>query len=184
MKNALSIISLFLLFCSAFGCRNPAREETPSAVTDAVAQAIAQNYVDARNTVNMALLDKIYDPGVIVHDSSAPEDLVGLDALKAYYSNTHEAIRDLHATIDETMVDGDKILFVWTFSGTQTGVFRTPLGDIPPTGKKVKFSGVAIDRLVEGKVVEEWVYFNVLDFLMQLGFSIVPPQPALAESQQ
>jgi predicted ester cyclase len=179
MKKALSAISSFLLLCFAFGCQSQMREETPAAVAEAMAQAIAQKYVDARNTVNLALLDEIYDPGVVVHDCSAPEDLVGLDALKAYYSNTHEAIPDLHAVIDETMVDGDKIIFVWTFSGTQSGVFRTPLGDIPPTGKKVAFSGVAIDRLVEGKVVEEWVYFNVLDFLLQLGFSVVPPQPAL-----
>jgi steroid delta-isomerase-like uncharacterized protein len=183
MKSSLSIVSSFLLLGFAFGCRNQAREEAPVAVTEAMAQAVARKYVDARNSADLAMLDEIYDPGVIVHDSSSPEDLAGLDALKAYYSNTHEAIPDLRATIDETMADGDKIIFIWTFSGTQTGLFRTPMGDIPPTGKKVKFSGVAIDRLVEGKIVEEWVYFNVLDFLMQLGFSIVPPQPALAEAQ-
>jgi len=179
MKRALWAISSFLLLCCAFGCQSQMREETPAAVSETMAQAIAQKYVDARNTASLALLDEIYDSGVVVHDCSAPEDFVGLDALKAFYSNTHEGFPDLHFTIDETMVDGDKIIFVWTLSGTQSGVFRTPLGDIPPTGNKVKFSGVAINRLVEGKVVEEWVYFNVLEALLQLGFSFVPPQPAL-----
>ncbi len=38
------------------------------------------------------------------------------------------------------------------------------------------FSGVAIDRLVDGKFAEEWVYFNVLDPLLRLSFGVVPPQ--------
>ena len=106
---------------------------------------------------------------------------MGLDALKEYYSHTHKAFPDLHATLDETIVKDDKIIWVWTFTGTNTGMFHTPLGDIPATGKKVQFSGVAIDRLTEGKIVEEWVYFNVLNVLMQLGFTVIPPQPSPPE---
>ncbi|MEE9501928.1 MAG: ester cyclase [Candidatus Aminicenantaceae bacterium] len=68
-------------------------------------------------------------------------------------------------------------MWVWTFSETNTGSFHTPLGDIHATGKKVQFSGVAIDRVDEGKIVEKWVYFNVLYVLQQLGFTITPPQP-------
>jgi steroid delta-isomerase-like uncharacterized protein len=177
MKKLLSGLSMLLLLCFSFGCQKKVAEEASGAVTRAEAIAIGQKYAEARNTVNLALLDEFYSPDVVVHDCSSPVAIQGLDALKAYYSNTHEALPDLKATIDETMVDGDKIILVWTFTGTHSGVFRTPLGEIPPTGKEVKFSGVAIDRLVEGKVVEEWVYFNVLDFLFQLGFSLAPPGP-------
>jgi hypothetical protein len=56
-------------------------------------------------------------------------------------------------------------------------IARPPQGEIPATGKKVRFSGVAIDRVVKGKIVEEWVYFNAPDFLLQRGSSVVPPKP-------
>lgn len=75
------------------------------------------------------------------------------------------------------IVKGDRIVVLWTFSGTNTAPFRTPLGAVPATGNKVQFSGVAIDRVDEGKIVEEWVYYNVLQVLQQLGFTLNPPQP-------
>ncbi len=35
---------------------------------------------------------------------------------------------------------------------------------------------IAIDRIVAGKIAEEWVYFNVLDILQPLGFTLAPPR--------
>jgi len=169
----ITIIPLVLLLCLAFSCQ----KQGEKGITEEEGKAIGDTYAKARNEVNLALLDEIYAPDVVVHDCSSPEDIVGLDALKEYYSYTHKAFPDLHVVLDETIVKGDKIIWVWTFTGTNTGLFHTPLGDIPATGKKVQFSGVAIDRVDEGKIVEEWVYFNVLQVLQQLGFTIIPPQP-------
>ncbi len=177
MKKLFMVIPLAVLLCLLFGCQKQVKE----GITEEQAIAIGDDYARARNEVNLALLDNIYTPDVIVHDCSSPEDIMGLDALKEYYSHTHKAFPDLHATIDETIIKDDKIIWVWTFTGTNTGLFHTPLGDIPATGKKVQFSGVAIDRFTEGKIVEEWVYFNVLNVLMQLGFTVIPPQPSLPE---
>jgi steroid delta-isomerase-like uncharacterized protein len=171
MKKLLMVIPLVFLLCFTFGC-----QQGGEGITEEEAKAIGDVYAKARNEVNLALLDEIYTSDVVVHDCSSPEDIIGLEALKEYYSYTHEAFPDLHATIDEIIVKGDKIIWVWIFTATNTGPFHTPLGDIPPTGNKVQFSGVAIDRVDEGKIVEEWVYFNVLQVLQQLGFTIIPPQ--------
>ena len=172
MKKLLLILPLVLLLCFTLSCQKQGEE----GITEEEAKAIGDFYAKARNEVNLALLDEIYNPDVVVHDCSSPEDIIGLEALKEYYSYTHDALPDLHATIGEIIVKSDKIIWVWTFSATNTGSFHTPLGDIPPTGNKVQFSGVAIDRVDEGKIVEEWVYFNVLQVLQQLGFTITPPQ--------
>ena len=173
MKKSLFIVSLVFLLCLIFSCKKQVEE----GITEEEAKAIHDLYVEARNTVNLDLLDEILKEDIVVHDSGYPEDLVGLDALKEYYSHTHKAFPDLHATIDEIIVKGDKIICVWTFSGTNTGSLHTALGDMPATGNKVQFSGVVIDRVEEGKMVEEWVYFNVLHLLQQLGFTLTPPQP-------
>ena len=171
MKKLFMVISLVLLLCFTLSC-----QQGEEGITEEEAKDIGDTYAKARNEVNLALLDEIYAPDVVVHDCSSPEDIIGLEALKEYYSYTHKAFPDLHATLDETIVKGDKIIWVWTFAATNTGSFHTPLGDIPPTGNKVQFSGVAIDRVDEGKIVEEWVYFNGLQVLQQLGFTIIPPQ--------
>jgi len=172
------VIPLVFLLCFTFACQQRVEER----ITEEEAKAIGDIYVRSRNEVDLTLLDEIYAPDVLVHDCSSPEDITGLEALKEYYSNTHKAWPDLHATIDEIIVKGDKIIWTWTFKATHTGPFHTPLGNIPPTGNKVQFSGVAIDRVDGGKLVEEWVYFNVLDVMMQLGFTLNPPQ--LPEPQE
>ena len=58
--------------------------------------------------------------------------------------------------------------------GTHTGDFR----GIAPSGRQVAVDAVNISRLVEGRVVEEWVNFDAMGLLRQLG---ALPLPAPAE---
>ena len=58
-----------------------------------------------------------------------------------------------------------------TLTGTNTG----PREGQPATGKKIRLSGVTISRIVNGKIAEEWLYYNAAAFLTQLGFTITPP---------
>jgi predicted ester cyclase len=44
---------------------------------------------------------------------------------------------------------------------------------IAPTGKQVTLSGMMIDRIVNGKIVEEWEEWDSLGMMRQLG--VVPP---------
>ena len=67
----------------------------------------------------------------------------------------------------------DRHLFAhWTFTGTNTGIF----GEFPATGKKAKVSGMSLLSFdEEGKLYREEVYYNELDLLQQLGYTLVPP---------
>ena len=162
--GTLLMITAFGMSCQPNGICGLTQEE---------ANRIASIYLEARNTANLDLLDQIYDAGVVVHDCSAPGDILGLDSLKSYYEGSHTGFPNFKCAFDDVLVSGDRLIVRWTITGTHTGSLR----DLPPTGKTVHFSGLAIDRVVEGKMVEEWVYFNVLDLFQQLGFSLVPPAP-------
>ncbi len=143
-------------------------------ITEKQAEAIGNWYVKARNEENLSLLEKIYSLDVVVHDPSQPIEIVGLSALRRQYMNTHAAIPDVRFSLDDMYVKGDKIAWIFTMSGTISGPFRTPLGELPPTGKSFRFSGVAVDRIVEGKIAEEWLYYNVLEILQPLGLTLAP----------
>lgn len=171
------VISLALMLGLTMGCQ----KTVPGGITEQDAKIIGDWYVKARNEANLALLDNIYSPDVIVHDPSQPQDVIGLAALKSQYGNTHRAIPDVKFALDELYVKGDKLAWVFTMSGTITGPVGTPFGDIPPSGKTIRVSGVAVDRIAGGKIVEEWVYFNLLDLLQPMGFTLTPPQPPKSE---
>ena len=63
----------------------------------------------------------------------------------------------------------------WTFTGTNTGPLILSEGEMPATGKRVELTGVSVSKISEGKYTEEWVYWDGVTFLTQLGFTIEPP---------
>jgi len=173
------IMPIAVLLCLSLSCQKRAK----SGIAEEEAKAIGDWYLRARNEANLALLDNIFSPDVVVHDPSRPEGIVGLEALKSQYESTHTAVPDVKFSMDDLFIKGDKMVWVFTMSGTITGTFQTPFGILPPTGKTFRFSGAAIDRISKGKIAEEWVYFNVLDILQPMGFSLTPPQPPQPEKK-
>src|SRR5207244_7625397 len=86
------------------------------------------------------------------------------------------ALPDANVTVEEQLVDGDRVVTRWTGRGTQTGEFM----EMPPSGKKVAVPGVQIDRFSGDKIVEEWALFDQLGMLQQLGAVPAPRQPTVA----
>jgi predicted ester cyclase len=44
---------------------------------------------------------------------------------------------------------------------------------MPPTGKKVSFSGITMAMIENGKITEEWVYYNQWTVFDQMGYELV-----------
>jgi steroid delta-isomerase-like uncharacterized protein len=76
-----------------------------------------------------------------------------------------QAFPDLHVTVDDLMVEGDKITIRWTAHGTHQGDYY----GVPATGKKMKNTGISIDRIEDGKFVESWSSSDELGMFRQLG---------------
>ena len=53
----------------------------------------------------------------------------------------HSAFPDFHVTIEDQLAEGDKVVTRFTARGTHQGVWRSPLGDIQPTGKAFEHEG-------------------------------------------
>ena len=79
---------------------------------------------------------------------------------------------DLNVKLDELIIDEYHSIGRWTLTGTNTG----PIGDSQPTGKKVKYSGIEVARIVDGKTVESWIYYNQAALFIQLGYTITTPE--------
>ncbi len=174
MKKSLfqfiTIIPLALLLCLSFSCQQQVEE----GITEEEAKAFIDRDLEIWNEGNLAVVDEGYDPDYVRHYVDVSEDFVGIDAFKQWITDVRTAFPDFHITIEgEIIVKADKIVSRWIAEGTNIGSF---LG-LPPTGKKVQFFGVNILHIVNGKVVEEWLYFNQASLLQQLGFTLTPPQP-------
>jgi len=111
------------------------------------------------------------------HVDSGPGTLPGLptgpEGTKQLITVYRNAFPDIHFTIDEQIAEGDKVVTRWTGHGTNKG----ELLGMPATGKSSTVSGIAVDRLANGKIAESWGIFDQFGMMQQLG---VIPTPELA----
>jgi hypothetical protein len=130
-------------------------------------QALEHRFFDEWNKGKAALLAVIDETCAIniVFHSGVGRETRGLKDLKQYFSDFCDAFPDIHATVDDIVVEGDKVAARFTLTGTQKGEF---IG-IPATNKKVTAWMLQIDRFAGGKCVESWVRFDTLGFMQQLG---------------
>jgi steroid delta-isomerase-like uncharacterized protein len=142
----------------------------PTGMTVEEATALAERGLPIWNEGQLDLIDELYTPGIVRHIAGG-EDVAGIDNYKAYVTALRVAYPDFTVNFDEVLVSGDRTISRWTVTGTHLGVFQ---GE-PPTGKTITVQGVNINRMVDGKNAEEWVYWNDLAAWQQLGYTLVPP---------
>jgi predicted ester cyclase len=122
--------------------------------------------------VDTTLVDEILHPDCVLRYPLLPEPIKGIDAYKKFIKGTAITFSDFNGVVEEVNVKGDRIWCRYSMSGINTG----PLGDIPATWKKFQVTGMAITRIVEGKIIEDETYWNALSLYQQLGFELLPPK--------
>ena len=95
---------------------------------------------------------------------------VDSDAWVAFLDTFLQGFPDLHLDVQDTVADEQMNAQRILFTGTHTGPFR----GLPPTGRKVRFSGLEISRMVDGKAAEHWFQMDTLTMFEQLGLRVIP----------
>ena len=125
---------------------------------------------------NEKRLDRIHELAArdYIDGNPMPGQAPGLEGAKQKWAMYFVGIPDLTARIEDLVAEGDKVVVRFTAEGTHEG---TLLG-VPPTGKRLRVSGISIYRLAEGKIVEHWEEGDRLGLLQQLG--VIPTAAATA----
>jgi steroid delta-isomerase-like uncharacterized protein len=113
-------------------------------------EELVRRRVEAINTGDFEALGEVLAPDVITHYGSG-EAVHGLEALGGLLAG-FSAFSDLVVTIEDLVVDGDRVGARYTSRGRQQAEF---LG-IPNTGATVEFGGASIHRIQDGKIAEVW----------------------------
>lgn len=84
---------------------------------------------------------------------------VGLEGMMRHLADVRLTYPDYRMTITRQFEDGDFVVSEFIMEGTHAGEW---LG-IKPTNKMLTFTGVDIDRVVDGKIVEHGGAVNLFD---------------------
>lgn len=121
-------------------------------------------YEEVVNTGNVDAIERFLAPEYTeVHDGQ--RHAVGLDGARAHVVGVRQTYPDLHLTIERQIAEGEWVATCITARGTHRGSW---LG-MRPTGKPVAFTGVNVDRVVGGRIVEHGGAANLLGPLLAIG---------------
>jgi steroid delta-isomerase-like uncharacterized protein/4-oxalocrotonate tautomerase family enzyme len=126
---------------------------------------IVHRFYEAVNSKHREVFYDIVHPDFVNHGGAAG-DIVGAQALIDSLNPFYEAMPDWHVSEDYVVAQGDRVASRGTITGTHLGNFM----GVPPTGKKVSWTGIIIYRLDEdGKIIERWQDFDAIGMLQQMG---------------
>jgi len=116
--------------------------------------------------------DDYYAADFVAHYPSVgmPPVVPGPEGVKELARSILGSFPDYHETVEDLVVDGDRVAVRLTLRGTNTG----PLPDGSITGKPIEFTDMTIVRIADGKIVELWGLSDHLTMMVQLGAIELP----------
>lgn len=125
---------------------------------------VRRYYEEVINTGNIAAMEELVSEEYTeVYDGK--KYFIGIEGAKVHIADVRETYPDLHISIERQIAENEWVATCVTVKGTQ----RKPWMGIKPTGKTVSFTGINVDRVVYGRIVEHIEAINMLKPLMETG---------------
>lgn len=97
---------------------------------------------------------RYYSPAFVDHVNDL--EFRGLAGAEQSVSLYRDTLEDLKITVEEQLVDGDRVTCRFVFEGSSYG-------------RRVRVNGITISRFEDGLIVEDWSVTDTLGMLRQLG---------------
>lgn len=137
--------------------------------------AVVGRYIDeCWNRGRLDLIPELVADDFVDHlpfDADLPE---GRDGLIATIRLLRFAFSGLRLMLEDMIVEDDRVVVRFTLSGRQTG----PFAGYAPRDQEVAIPGMAIFRVQDERIADQWCQFDAFGLLRQLG--VADREPAFA----
>jgi steroid delta-isomerase-like uncharacterized protein len=129
-------------------------------------KAIARRALELFSGGDLDELDQLVSEDAVDHDTQNPNaGIHGPEGAKRTAAIYRGAFPDLKITVEDQIAEGDEVVTRWTAVGTHDG----DLPGLPASGRSSTVTGITIDRIEGGKIVESWGNWDTLGMMQQLG---------------
>lgn len=90
--------------------------------------------------------------------------ILGIEGARNHINGVRQTYPDLKLTIENQIAEQNWVATIYLMTGTHKGEWM----NIKPTGKKIQVTGVNIDKIVDGKIVEHGGAANLLEPLLEI----------------
>ena len=127
-------------------------------------KAAIRKLYDETNKGNLDFMNEILAPDFTSYGGAGFQDLHGPGEFIELTKTFLKSLPDLWFQVDELIGEGDDILVSGTLSGTHKGEWY----GIPPTNKKITWTGCAIFRFRGDQIIARWQEFDALAIMAQM----------------
>lgn len=126
---------------------------------------VVRNYIEkVVNTGDTSTIGEyISDHYTEIFNNVAHE--MGIEGAVRHVAGVRETYPDIELTIDRQFSEGDYVITCYTMRGTHLGEWM----GIKPTGRRIEVTGVNVDRVKQGRIVEHGGAANLLHPLLEAG---------------
>ena len=145
--------------------------------TQLESRAVAERGLKAFNAHDMEAMARDSAPDI---EATAPGDikLKGPQAVKEYNQNFVTAFPDARVEAKNIFTQGNTVIVEGVFTGTHDGTLKTPMGDVPATGRKVRGEYIQILEIDRGLVKRDNLLYDQVQLMTQLGMAPAAPNQA------
>ena len=126
-------------------------------------QVMRRAFEEIMNHGNVTAINELFASDFAGHDTSG--GTFGRAEFREGVLAMLSAFSDRQVKIADQVVAEDKVVTRWQATGVHAGEFK----GIPATGRRVSLTGISIDRIAGGRIVESWEVTDDAGLLRQLG---------------
>jgi steroid delta-isomerase-like uncharacterized protein len=128
-------------------------------------KSLVRRWFEELDKRNFAIIDELIPEDYIDHNPPLPDLPPGREGVRQSSLRLFDAFPDAVHILEDQMAEGDKVMTRLTTRAT----FQGEILGIQPTGNVIEVSGIAVHRVVDGRLVEHWAHLDMAGFMQQLG---------------
>lgn len=131
-------------------------------------RVVSQYIEQVVNAGDLDAMEKFVADNIVDHNSP-PDAPQGIETFKRHLAAVLHTYGNFRLTIEDQIAEGDMVVT----RVAARGVHQNEWFGLRPSGKRITLTGINIDRVVGGKIVEHWGEADTVSALIQMGAKIV-----------
>ena len=133
-------------------------------------KAIVRRYfAEVVDNSKLDILGEIVSRDCIIHRPEASEPIRGLEAFRQALEKILRVYSEFTTTVHDLIAEEDRVACRLSHQAVNQSDWTSRLGTHAVAGKTVTWPAIAIFRISDGKIAEEWVSRDELGMLIELG---------------
>ena len=130
---------------------------------------LVETFLDGTHSGELDVIDTTIAEDIVTHGFPCGHNPASREEYKQFFATFGSSFSNMHYKTLALTADDERVAARFLVEVDHTGEY---LG-VPPSGKRVSFTGMALYRIRDGRIAETWLHLDGLSFLGQIG-AIIP----------